>query len=61
MFEPRTFPNANDGLPLNIETRLEANSGIEVPPATRVMAMTASDTPSDLAIAVALDTKRSPP
>ena len=61
MFEPSTLPSANDVLPLNIDTRLDASSGIEVPPATRVMAMVASDTPHSRAIAEALSTNKSPP
>ena len=61
MFEPSTLPSANDARPLNIATRLDANSGSDVPPATSVMAIVDLGTPQARAIAEALSTKRSPP
>jgi hypothetical protein len=60
-FEPITLPNAIDGLPLNIEARLEASSGSDVPTATNDIAITASETPHARAIFVAESTNRSPP
>ena len=61
MFEPSTLPRASDARPLNIATRLDANSGSDVPPATSVMAIVDLGTPHANAMLDALSIKRSPP
>ena len=61
MFDPTTLPSAMSGRPLTTETTDEASSGSDVPPATSVMAITDSLTPSLRAMATALWRKISPP
>ena len=57
-FEPSTLPIAIPLFPLRADTTLVASSGREVPPATIVRPITASDTPSFVATAVAPSTNR---
>lgn len=49
--EPSAFPMAIPLFPLRADTTLVANSGREVPPATIVRPITASDTPRFVATA----------
>ncbi len=58
---PITLPSAIPVLPLSAALTEVASSGSEVPAATMVSPTTASLTPSPLAMAEALSTKRSPP
>ena len=61
IFEPSTLPIAISALPFNADTTLAANSGSEVPPASRVMAIIDSLTPKARAISTALVWNRLPP
>ncbi len=61
MLEPTTLPSAMAVRPFATETSDEASSGSDVPPATSVMAIVDSATPSARAMAVALPRKSSPP
>ena len=56
--EPSAFPIAIPLFPLRADTTLVANSGREVPPATIVKPITASDTPRFVATAVAPSTNK---
>ena len=52
-FDPSMFPSAIWSLCLDAATMLEASSGMEVPPASTVVAMNLSLTPMALASSVA--------
>lgn len=56
--DPKTLPMAIPLFPFRADTTLVASSGSDVPPATIVSPMTASDTPSCAATCVAPSTKR---